>query len=234
MPYAGISQSTQYVFTRNPDIGFRYDSLGRTNHSEIDKIDNEISQIWQHAPVVYELSNPNDFEITSASQLLETTHASLVHNNDYSQDKLSLQELLLSVGYRYTLNYAQLEIQPHSGGKVDLVMDWRNIGVAPSYPKMGQTFQLHFYVINLQNQRTIDYPISTDISSWMPAETFKSLPPDNRINSVLNLPNEITPGDYEARVSIVEERTGRPVNLAFSQPDELGRYYLANFQISVK
>ena len=103
MPYAGILQSTQYVFSRRTDIGFRHDSLGRVNNLDVDKVSDEISQIWKNAPVVFELSKPEEFDYETASQMLRDTHASLVHNNDYMQSKDNLHELITKVGYRYFL-----------------------------------------------------------------------------------------------------------------------------------
>ena len=54
MPYAGIIQSSQYVFTRSKNVGFRYDCLGRDSSTTIvtaDRFLTELNQIWPNAPV---------------------------------------------------------------------------------------------------------------------------------------------------------------------------------------
>jgi len=231
MPYAGIVQSTQYVLTRRSDVGFRYDSLGRNSNSDVSKISEEISQIWQNAPVVYEFTNPDELDFEFAVELLDTTHASLIHNNEYSQSKANLQKLLLNVGYRYVLRSGWLDIQPYPKGKMDVSMVWQNIGVAPSYPKMKQDFRLYFYIVDQAGNVVADYPIQGDISAWMPASSSIEPAPDYEIHQTLTLPPAISPNTYNLMVSIIDVTTGRPLNLAFTGNDGTGKYYLAKVDI---
>ena len=100
MPYAGITQSNQYVFSRRKDIGFRFHCLGRCG----DTLPNEVDQIWRTAPVVYEFCSPDQFNLDLAHKTLEVTHGSLVHNNGYLLGSQDLQRLMVGVGYRYILN----------------------------------------------------------------------------------------------------------------------------------
>ena len=231
MPFAGITQSTQYVFSRRSDVGFRYDSLGRVNNSEIGKISKEISQIWKAAPVVFELSKPAEFDREAAAQLLRATHASLVHNNEYRQGREDLQELIARVGYRYYLRRAEFEVQPYPGGTIDLVMFWQNTGMAPSYPRMGQGFQLHLYVVDQTNRTLVDYPIQADISSWSPAVSENS-PPEYSVRQTLLLPEAIPSGLYRLKVAMIEGTSGKPVDLAFSGDDGSGAFWLADLNIT--
>jgi hypothetical protein len=97
---------------------------------------------------------------------------------------------------------------------------------------MGQMFRLHLYLINSENQQIKDYPLEADISSWMPANSHDSATPDNRIVATIDLPNELPPGEYEVKISMIDERTGKPINLAFSNPDSIGRYYLTEITAS--
>ena len=226
MPFAGIVQSTQYVSLRRPDVGFRYDSLGRSNSSSIDKVGNELSRIWRKAPIVFEFSKPDEFDEEAASQMLLNTHASLVHNNDYQQGKAALQSLLTNVGYRYFLKQAQLGIEPMPGGKIDIDMIWQNVGIAPNYPKMGQKFQIHVYLVDQQESTVADYFIPGNISSWIPSETRDAPAPAYELKHVLYLPENIDPGAYRLTLSILDVATNQPINLAISDDNKLGRYLL--------
>jgi hypothetical protein len=229
MPYAGINQSTQYVFLRRSDVGFRYDCLGNYTGGIFDRLEKEISSTWKNAPVVFELCDSSRFDITLADGSLQVFHGSVVHNNGYTGERNAIHDLMLYAGYRYFLKEAQLQVQAEN--KISLSMIWQNIGLAPSYPKMGQIFQIHFYLVNLTNHRTIDYPISADVSAWMPAASPDLTAPGTRITTQLILPSDLDSGDYEGRLSIIDERTGKPINLAFSKPDSLGRYYLTSFPL---
>ena len=234
MPFAGIVQSTQYVFSRRPDVGFRYDSLGRLNSTSIYGVSEELSQIWQRAPVVFELSKPEEFDVETASHLLQSSHASLVHNNNYSKDKNTLQELLINVGYRYYLRQVQFNIHTEPGGKIDLVMLWQNVGLAPNYPQMGQSFQLQLNLVDQRGNAVMDYVIPADISSWMPAATKDVSSPEYMITHAVYIPEDISPGVYSLMVTILDLRSDRPINLAFSGRNEFGQYRLADFVIDEK
>ena len=234
MPFAGIAQSTQYVFSRRPDAGFRYDSLGRENSSSVGTVTDEISQLWKNAPVVFELSKPEEFKYGAASQLLETTHASLVHNNDYQQSKEFLEKLVIQAGYRYSLKHAQIRIEPHPTGRLELDMTWQNIGDAPNYPRMGQNFQLHLYLVDQRKRVLADYPVDADISEWMPADSVQAQSPEYRVRQIFLLPDKISPGDYSLMVSIIDTSSGNPINLAFSGDDGSGKYWLADINIMEK
>src|SRR5215204_739447 len=58
MPYAGIVQASQYVFSRRNDVGVRYDCLGRNGERLMEKIGDVISNVWTTAPIFFERGNP--------------------------------------------------------------------------------------------------------------------------------------------------------------------------------
>lgn len=231
MPFAGISQSVQYVNLRRPDVGLRYDSLGRLDSSTFIHIDNEFSQIWRRAPIVFELSKPEEFNVNAANQQLQTSHASLVHNNDYEKGKNILQDLLSDIGYRYFLKQAKFDIELMPGGMIDFVMIWQNIGTAPNYPKMGQNFQLHVNLIDQQDNMIADYVIPENISSWYPSASVDVPSPEYEITHVIYLPENLSSGVYSLMVSIIDIRTGKPINLAFSGNNKFGQYHLTDIVI---
>jgi hypothetical protein len=135
MPFAGIPSTTQYVYTRRKDVGFRYDCLGRD--ATLDGLDNELPNIWRQAPAVFEFCGAKPLVLPSAKQLLDTAHGSLVHNNESPFVKEELVDLLRTAGYRYFLSSAAIGKEARTGSMLPMEMIWKNTGNAPYYPKMG-------------------------------------------------------------------------------------------------
>jgi hypothetical protein len=228
MPYAGVVQSVQYVFTMRNDIGFRYDCLGR----ETEFPEENVSDIWRSAPIVYEFCSPAEFNLDIAQQDLQITHGSLVHNNGYELAIQDLQQLMLKVGYRYYLKEAQFSSPWQAGEELPISMTWQNVGSSPSYPRMGQVFQLHLYLLDdLEQKLLADFPLETDVSAWMPADPLNASPPDYQLDTIILVPDTLTSGDYLLKVAIIDQRTGSPIRLAFDGADELGRYFLSKIKI---
>ena len=228
MPYAGIVQSIQYVLSQRDDIGFRYDCLGREN----DVLTNNLFSNWQNAPIIYELCSPEEFDLPLAKQDLYETHGSLVHNNSYDQDAESLRQLITGVGYRYYLEEAQFADPVQEKSELSISMIWQNVGTAPSYPKMGQDFQLHMYLLDEQDSSIkADFPVASDISAWMPADPIRSTPPKYQVDVLARLPDILQPGKYLLKVAIIDNRTGAPVQLAIDGADQFGLYLLSDIEI---
>ncbi len=231
MPFAGINQSTQYVHWRRSDVGFRYDCLGRSADDRL--VLDAARNAWQRAPVVFELCSQEQFSMASALTVLQRTHGSLVHDNGHNQDVEKLRALLSNVGYRYALRSASLAESPRAGGQLSLSMIWQNLGWAPSYPGMGQNFQLHLLLVDASGQQApIDEIVPVDIAAWMPAEDLLQSPPENKVDFTLSLPTRLRTGAYELKVAIIDQRTGRPIQLAFEGVDANGRYLIDTIQIN--
>lgn len=216
MPFAGIRQSTEYVFFRRPDVGFRYDCLGRDAAQVYQKVGNEISQIWQRAPVAFELCKPDEVDIEDARSLLKISHGSIVHNNNWKYSRDELQDLMRNVGYRYLLKRAAVKVEDRL---FILQLDWQNIGSAPSYPNMGQNFSLHFYIVNKYGKPILDHEIPADIFTWLPSEIPEDKSAIYSVSETIPFPFFFRNGDYYVGVSILDRRTGLPIQLAFGRPD---------------
>jgi hypothetical protein len=228
MPTAGTIQTLQYALLRRTDVGIRYDCLGRDDGG----LTPYAAAIWRHAPVVFELCSPEQFDLAIAQKDLQITHGSVVHNNGYELGRTELQQVMKNVGYRYVLKQAEFNSRSYGGGGLNLVMLWRNVGSAPSYPRMGQNFQLHVYLVDeAEDKVVVDFPVATDISTWLPAELTAMDPPDHRVDLSLIVPEETHPGGYALKVAIVDLMTGKPIRLAFDGADEDGRYFLGNMEI---
>ncbi len=228
MPYAGIVQSSQYVFSRRADVGFRYDCLGNGGEQVLSKVGNIILKDWVTAPVVFEFCEPANLDITDARVLLQAGHGSIVHDNTWSYGSDALKALLKNVGYRYFLKVATLQVADHT---IALQMDWQNLGTAPNYPKMGQNFELYFYLIDSSGSIVRKELIPANVYQWLPLESSSTLPQVYPIPYILNLPFSFPAGKYFAGVGIIDVRTGKPINLAFGGLDLAGWHLLAPLEI---
>lgn len=232
MPYAGIIQATQYVFTKRKDVGFRYDCLGR----DIDLPIQELSQIWRSAPVVYELCSSDEFNVSIAQNFVEQTHPVLIHNNGYTKDSDNLLALMLPVGYRFFLKEVRLLPIVKAGEEMQISMVWQNHGVAIPYAKMGQMLQLYVYLIDpVTDETVLAYPVSVDPASWLPADTFSSLDvPEYWLNVSFPIPVSVCAGEYILALSIIDRSSNQPIQLAMTGLRGDGKYPLAVMQVISK
>lgn len=210
MPFAGIVQSSQYVYARSEDIGFRYDCLGREKDLPFD----EFNLNWKKAPVIYEFCGPADFKNSLAQEMINKTHPVLIHNNSYHGPLDDLQSLVGHLGYRYFLTEAGVDfLNSKPGEELLLFMLWKNMGTSPSYPRMGQNFQLHVYLMQ-QDEVVMDYVLDEDISKWFPAHPFSlENTPVYRVDALIALPSDLAAGTYQLNVSIIDQRTDLPIQI---------------------
>lgn len=231
MPYAGIQQTTRYVANRRSDVGFRHDCLGSLEHtnSMLERVGDVIDTIWRNAPIVYEFcSNP---DLAAAHAVLQSTHASLVHDNIGDFTTSDLSDLLRPVGYRYTLKQASYDTEVAAGATIRLSTIWVNDGYAPSYPRMGQRFHLHFQLVNNTGTTVQDWQAATDIAYWRPAVTPGSTPPNYLINHNLLFSPTLPQGMYQLKAMIIDTRTDKPIYLANSGRDSQGRYAIGSITV---
>jgi hypothetical protein len=228
MPYAGIVQSFQYVFMRRQDIGFRYDCLGRQGQVVYNRIGNELQQIWMKAPIIYELCKPYETDPQDAAWLLQKTHASLVHDNQWSYSREELESMLFSAGYRYFLKEVDYTIVERN---LELNMRWQNLGLAPNYPRMGQKFSLYLYLLDRSGKIAFKETVLVDITSWLPSSSSDKKPKDYLVFYQRDLPSSLSAGKYAVGVSILNQRTGLPIQLAMDERDEHGINILFDIEI---
>ncbi len=215
MPYAGIIQSSQYVFSQRRDVGFRQDCLGRASSEDIaDRFGEELGIIYTSAPIVFETCSEDEFELSSVYRLLDKIPGTLIHNVniDWFQGR-DIADLLAEreIGYRYYLSQLSHSAQVVQGGDLYLSMNWDNLGNSPSYPQMGQKFELRVLIENQLSGEGQEYIFRTNISSWLP---FSNSLGENTIEQVLNLPVNLDSGNYLLAVAIHDIRTNEKIKLA--------------------
>lgn len=231
MPNAGVVQSTQYVLAKRKDVGYRFDCLGR----DADLPYEEISQIWLEAPIIFEFCGPDGFDPVIAYETIKNTHPILIHNNDYSYTVEELQEMIKFVGYRFFLKEANSEYSVNAGSDLIVNMTWQNLGTAPVYLKLGQDFDLHFYLLNISdNTVAFDFIIGgINISEWLPATEWSiTEAPEYQTSPIISIPSTLPKGVYLAALSIIDKRTGLPIQLAMEGEFLDGKFPL--FNIGVK
>jgi len=229
MPYAGIIQSTQYVYLKRRDVGFRYDCLGRDDSIPFA----EISKIWRNAPVIYEFCSSDDFNIKTAKSIVEKTHPIIVHNNDYHGDLDELQQLITPVGYRFFLKEAETNFYVNAGEELTVSMLWQNLGTSPVYPKMGQDLKLYLYLIEkADNQIVLTIPVNADLSIWLPADPFLlSSSPTYKVDAIIPVPASTPAGSYTLFAAIVDEETRLPIQLAMEGVNANGQFALFDIKV---
>jgi hypothetical protein len=236
MPFAGIRQSTQYVFVQRPDVGFRYDCLGRAESdlSIIEGLGEELNVIWRNAPVIFEICGylDDDF-LQPAHALLQLAHGSIVHDNLEDEDYRNEQAigiLMRFVGYRYNLIEATYTSRLAADELLDVQMVWQNMGYAPAYKRMGQDFQLRVYLLDASGETAATFEIEEDLAQWMPSDPIGEPPPQYSVElqlPVAELPAEV----YQLQVAIINRRTNEPIRIAVVGQANTGRFTLGAIEI---
>lgn len=218
MPYAGVRQATQYVFTQDKTVGFRYDCLGREKGKlivEDEKLGKEVDAIWPVAPVIFETCKDWDFTVEDANYLLREAHGTMVHDVNIEMGPEAVRDMMEPLGYRYELKKFEYTDRISPGSEFQATMVWQNSGYAPSYPRMGQDFELHVYILNAVGELVKDILVDEDISKWMPASNPGGTPPTYAVSIAETIGSSIPAGIYSASVEIIDTRTGQPIWLPY-------------------
>jgi Domain of unknown function (DUF4832) len=226
MPYAGITQSTQYVLLRRKDVGFRYDCLGRRVDLPVG-----VSLLWRTAPVIYEFCSPDEFDVNIAKTTIDASHPVLIHNNDFRQSRNALNELVWPIGYRFFLKEARFESVVRSGDEFILDMTWQNLGTSVPYKKMGQQLSLHSYLVNrATNQVAYENRADVDPTLWFPGDS-STVFVDYHVNVSFVIPASLSAGDYVLDIALIDDRTSLPIRLAMDGQGETGRFSLHTISV---
>ncbi|GAB1421895.1 DUF4832 domain-containing protein [Anaerolineales bacterium] len=236
MPFAGVRQASEYVYLKRDDVGFRHDCLGIWGRSEdiMEGLGDILDDLWKTNPVVFEFCAPVDDDyLPPSEELLQSAHGSLVHFNRQEATSEQMEYLLRYVGYRYELEQAQYQTEGTPGSELIIKMDWKNVGYAPSYPRMGQILTLHLYVVESEDDFfLLDYPLADSLSEWLPADPIGEAVPIQKIDASITIPEGFAEGNYRLKFAIINERTNQPITLAIEGADALGYYLLGDFKVS--
>jgi len=134
------------------------------------------------------------------------------------QWKPHVDEWLKKMGYRFVLRKFTYPSTVKPAGALAFTSWWENKGVAPCY----HPFRLALRLNSPENK--VILPTTADIRSWLPG--------DSLYDDSVQVPSDITPGQYHLQIAILDQQTNEPrIKLAIEarQPD--GWYNLGNIQV---
>lgn len=213
MTYGGQWSSTRWVATNFPHVGFRNDALFGPDAelADFSAIGYGVTDIWQTAPVMFEpISGTNTANYPAGATAMQGMHATLLHDNSLPNDA-ALAALVAPLGYRYACDLVTVPAKQSRAAPLRITSRWRNVGLAPAYPRMGQAFALEWSLADsggdiVKTARTGEVP-----HEWMPQT------PQN-FTSELAV-SDVPAGDYLVLAGIVDLRTGQLINLGSSNGD---------------
>jgi hypothetical protein len=129
-----------------------------------------------------------------------------------------VERWLKRMGYRFVLRKFTYPSEVTQNGKLAFTSWWENKGVAPCYRR----FPL---ALRLTNERAAAVlPTDADITSWLPG--------DNLYDDAVFVPPDLTPGDYDLDLAILDARSGRPkMKLAIAGAKNDGWYHLGRIRV---
>lgn len=225
MPYAGIRQSTWYVWDKNKPIGFRYDCLGQITLNDIMQLGNRMETAWQDAPVVYEFCS--SFNESRANTVLHATRGSLVHDNGTNVTS-GVKDMLRYAGYRYYPQLIRFDSEASSGGEVNFRLEWKNVGNAKAYSKMGQDYTVRAGLFK-SDGTLLNEERRANVSSWLPESVRGSTP--YVINASVPTTGAASGSQLKFKIAIVNKNTGKNINLAIDLPKSSRWYEIGTVRI---
>lgn len=221
--------------------GWRADCLGdmggfskNWNHMEdfyMQQLEKTGAQsVWQVAPVAYESCwdmrkwSEAGWDIDFIFDYALRTHASYMNNKSTpipDGTRPQIERFLQKLGYRLVVKMLEHPPSARPGSRLNVVIDWENIGVAPPY--RDYTVALRLSNPTAKSQATI-LASGTSIRGWLPGQKQIRLAP--------LLPDSLTPADYDLAVGVVDPATNAAaVRLAIEGRDSDGWYPLSRLNI---
>jgi hypothetical protein len=125
---------------------------------------------------------------------------------------------LKKMGYRLVLRKFTYPAAVMAGGKLDFTSWWDNKGVAPCYHPFRLALRLK------RGGRRVVLPTTADIRTWLPG--------DNLCDGDAVVPVDISPGQYDLAIGILDRRCNQPrVKLAIAGVDAEGWYRMGTIRV---
>ncbi|MEJ7586769.1 MAG: DUF4832 domain-containing protein [Ferruginibacter sp.] len=132
-----------------------------------------------------------------------------------------IREFEKKLGYRFVLNDFSYPSQAKKGEAINCTMSWQNKGVAPLY----NNYQLAIQLVS-KSSAVKPFVIATN------ADLKKLFPGKASLNTLVTIPPEIIPGDYEVELGIVVPGTTKPaIQLAIAGKTAAGWYRMGSITI---
>ncbi len=187
---------------------------------------------WKTAPSGGEFANGNggigflkDSNIETTLNQIKDTHVTYIGPNCPADRKGRLQEnfdkVLKTVGYRYVIDSVKFNDSLNPGDTLELDINMKNEGVAPFYYK----WPVNIALISKDKKIVYNTNINQDITTWLPG--------DINFNTSINLPNDLSSGDYSVAISIIDPATNNP-SIKFANDCEIIPNYFRLCDINIK
>ncbi len=207
-----------YYVKSKASIGWRGDGLGEPNHTE--RYPSNIAQIaefWKTAPVSFESYwwlgewKRKGWDIDEIIERTLEWHISSFNPKSTPipyEWKEKIEYWLSKMGYHFSVDNFSYPENATAGDEIQMVIKIDNIGVAPCYHRIPLS-------IKLQGEDEYTFETDIDIRKWMPGKHTETMN--------IKLPEKITAGDYDIKISIYND-VAKTVYLATNALCD-GRWY---------
>ena len=232
-------RTNQYILSRRPNVGWRGDCLGdmrcvngaRWCHmfDEYPEhiVEYGIDHVWQKAPVALEACwvmqhwKEQGWDVNYIIDQSLKWHISSFNNKSSAVPEEwwpEVNQWLKKMGYRYVLRKFTYPSVVSQNGRLEFTSWWENKGVAPCYKKFPLALRLK------NDKLAAAVKTEADIRTWLPGDIV--------FNNSIAIPDDVTPGEYELQIGVVDPETGKPnLKLAIAGIDPDGWYNLGSIAI---
>jgi hypothetical protein len=181
--------------------------------------ESQADDAWMHAPIAFEacgtgttwytdgmggnLSKEETRDITIQQSL--DWHISVMnllygvnYDNMPNEWVETYNEWAKKMGYRYVLRQLAHPSVISAGGRLNLEMDWDNVGVAPCY----YAYPLAVRFRDTASGESWEMRTDEDLRTWLPGEVS--------IDPLLNVPGDIPAGEYALELALLDPHYGTP------------------------
>ncbi|CAM4059947.1 DUF4832 domain-containing protein [Paenibacillus alkaliterrae] len=182
---------------------------------------------WKKAPSGGEFADDTkylrDSAIEETLRQARLTHVSWmgpnapIHEEPGGELQTNIDRFLKTIGYRFVITKVSYAAKVKAGGKLNVIIDMANRGVAPFYYR----WPLEMTLSDQSGQIAATARPSIDIRKWLPGS--------HKVSVQLNVPKHLTESEYTVNAAILDPDKGAPGILFANEgkrPD--GRYALGS------
>jgi hypothetical protein len=232
-------RTNQYILSKRPTVGWRGDCLGDLRcvngakwchmYDEYPEhiVEYGIDQAWKKGPVALEACwvmehwKEQGWDLKYIIDQSLKWHISSFNNKSSAvpeEWRPEVDEWLKKMGYRYVLRKFTYPPVVSPNGNLEFTSWWENKGVAPCYKKFPLVFRLK------NGNLAKSFRTDADIRTWLPGDIV--------YNNSITIPSDMTPGQYDLEVGIVDPESGKPnLKLAIAGIDADGWYSLGSITV---
>ena len=168
--------------------------------------DQIIGSAWKRAPVHMEVCYfmqdwyERGYDIDKILGKALEWHASVINAKSKpipEEWRPQVERFLKRLGYRLVMRELQHPTKAHPGGRLIVVSQWENVGVAPMYHRWPLAYRLR----SASDQIIGQWTSQADPRGWIPGASHE-------VRDVMLIPADIPPGVYSLDVGILDRDSG--------------------------